>query len=275
MILESEQNARKIVQTVMQDDEKLVWASSPRLRLVLFSEVPLSVLGAGLFALFLFAGGFLNLDPSFGWKYQYSPEIQQNANIFCLVLSVLCCIAWPIFSIWIARAEGVYGVTTKRVLLVERKRREVWVREARTVSSVSIISDKNGQGSVCIADDYASSSMKFNYLEHAATIASLVAETFAIPFDVVTSNPTVAAETVSISKELLGYVYLPVGEKRGLMAVCTSIALWLGYLLFIWVWLGSIEGTIGHSWLLQVILIFLSVAITIGLVLRLKKSVKR
>jgi hypothetical protein len=275
MIPESEESARKIVQAILQDDERLVWAGRPCLRQVLFSEVPMLILGVGLFGLFLSVVGIFHLDPSIGWKYQFSPESQQNANVFSGALTALCFVAWPIFSIGIARGEGVYGITTKRLLLINRRKREVWVREACSVSSVSIISNQDGHGSVLITDVHGAHPLKFNYLEHVPSIAKLVAETLGASFDEVSSNPTVAAETSSRFKETLTFMYLPVRDRKGVVALFSSIALWLAYLLLIWVWLGSITSIIGQSWLVYGSLILFSVAVTMGLVLQLNKTLRK
>jgi hypothetical protein len=269
MIPESDPNARKIVQAVMHRDERLVWAGRPRLRLVMFSEAPMFALEVGLIGLFLSVVGFFHLDPAMGWKYQYSPDLQQTASVFCGVLSLVCLLSWPIVSYAIVWAEGVYGTTTMRVLAINRKRRQVLVRELCSVSAVSIISNQDGHGSVIIESD-DSDSLTFNYLECVSTIAKAIAENFSISFDEITSNPTVATKTVSRFEEIAMCLYEPVSKKTELIAVIASIALWLAYLFLIWVWLGSIMSYIGQSWLLYIGLIFFTVLVTKGLLLQLK-----
>ncbi|HEY9719700.1 MAG TPA: hypothetical protein V6C69_19630 [Trichormus sp.] len=272
MILESQQTAYKIVQSVMNSDEKLVWAGGPRLQRVLLSAIPLSFLGIGLVGLLQFVLAYFNLDSGYAWKFR-DLEAQQSASMVVAVIASLCLLGWPICAFALAKAEGIYGITTKRILLIYQKKQAVFVREARLVNSVSTTSSRDGHGSV-VVDVHDGDSLNFNYLDHVSTIATLVAETFGIPFDKATAKPTVANETASAYERLASCFYWSVREKRGQAAALASITLWLGYLLLTWVWLGSVQSYLGHSWIWFSALVFLSVTVTKGLIVQLKNCLK-
>lgn len=272
MIPDSDKMAIEIVQSVLQDDEQLIWAGRPCLHLSLLDEVPLLLLWVGIFGLFLAALGYFHLDPSFDWKYQYRFDVQQNISLLCGVVSVSCLLGWPILGVWLAREEGFYGLTTRRVLSVRRIRREIWVREAQDFRSVSCISNKDGQGTVSMLGRDGKVCFEFKYIKLASKIAALVAETFRISFDKVISNSSPAFSMRTKAIELLQFLYYPTSAHKGTSGMVSACLLWLAFQLFIWMWLGSISNIVGSSPLIFSVLILLSLWVTMGLLLRLKEK---
>ncbi|MBX9686663.1 MAG: hypothetical protein K2X27_08170 [Candidatus Obscuribacterales bacterium] len=268
MIPESDDASRKIVQSLLVGGESLVWAGKPGFWNVLLSSSPMVLLGLGLFFGIFAVTGFLHLDPTLDARFNNAPEYLYFGNVLEAVLGVLFGLGGPILACLIARGS-VYGITSRRVLVVNRKsKRVIWESEVHKDCSVSFVCDSRGRGAVCFADSLSQDPIGLVYLDRAHVIAKLLAETFGIPLEQVTSMPSLRNVTTGLLQECLLHAYSLLGDKRGLFGAAAALMLWGVYMSVMWIWVGTI-GFSGRSVILSLFILLFTIFVSAGLVVRL------